>query len=133
MKSNSTNLNNDNPPTASASDPRDNPCLGRDSTIAGLMVFADSGISYVLPYAQFMYTERNSNPALESDADAPPEKMVIRFAQAEIVVLGSGLKKLELEIQKYELKFVKSADRHLAASLKTHLATVTLTLTKENV
>ena len=124
---------NDNPPTASASDPRDNPCLERDSTIAGLMVFADDGISYVLPYAQFLYAERISNPALESDADAPPEKMVIHFAQAEIVVLGSGLKRLELEIQKYELKFVKSADRRLAASLKTHVANVILTLTKENV
>ena len=125
--------NNEIQPTASASEPRDNPCLERDSAIAGLMVFADDGISYVLPYAQFMYAERNSNPALESDADAPPEKMVIRFAQAEVMVLGSGLKKLELEIQKYELKFVKSADRRLAASLKTHVAAVTLTLTKENV
>ena len=50
----------------------------RDSTIAGLVVFADDGSSYVLPYAQFMYAERNSNPALESDADAPPEKMASR-------------------------------------------------------
>ena len=125
--------NNEIQLTASAPDPRDNPCLERDSTIAGLVVFADDGISYVLPYAQFMYAERNSNPVLERDADAPPEKMVIHFAQAEIVVLGSGLKRLELEIQKYELKFVKSADRRLAASLKTHVATVILTLTKENV
>ena len=125
--------NNEIQPTASASDPRDNPCLERDSTIAGLMVFADDGISYVLPYAQFLYAERISNSALESDADAPPEKMVIHFAQAEIVVLGSGLKRLELEIQKYELKLVKSADRRLASSLKTHLAAVTLTLTKENI
>ena len=37
------------------------------------------------------------------------------------------------EIQKYELKFVKSADRRLAATLNTHIAAVTVTLTKENV
>ena len=47
-------------------------------------------------------------------------------------MLGSGLKRLEEEIQKYELKFVKSAERRFAVTLRTHIAAVTLTLTKEN-
>jgi len=96
-------------------------------------VFADNGTSYLLPYAQFLYAERISNPALEKEPDAPPEKMRIFFATAEVVVLGSGLKRLEHGIQKSELKFVKSADRRLAATLSTHIAAVTLTLTKESV
>ena len=128
----SSQLNNENPP-ASASSPRDNPCLGNDPTITALDVFADNGISYLLPYAQFLYAERISNPALEKEPDAPPEKILIRFATAEVVVLGSGLKRLEHGIQKSELKFVKSADRRLAATLSTHIAAVTLTLTKESV
>jgi len=128
----SSQLNNENPP-ASASSPRDNPCLGSDPTITSLDVFADNGTSYLLPYAQFLYAERISNPALEKEPDAPPEKMRICFATAEVVVLGSGLKRLEHGIQKYELKFVKSADRRLAATLSTHIAAVTLTLTKESV
>ena len=128
----SSQLNNENPP-ASASSPRDNPCLGSDPTITALDVFADNGISYLLPYAQFLYAERISNPALEKEPDAPPEKMRIFFATAEVVVLGSGLKRLEQGIQKSELKFVKSADRRLVATLKTHIAAVTVTLTKENV
>ena len=128
----SSQLNNENPP-ASASSPRDNPCLERDSTIAALEAIADSGISYLLPYAQFLYAEKIPNPALEKEPDAPPEKMLIHFACADVVVLGSGLKRLEQDIQKYELKFVKSADRRLAATLKTHIAAVTVTLTKENV
>ena len=128
----SSQLNNENPP-ASASSPRDNPCLGNDSTIAALDVFADNGISYLLPYAQFLYAERISNPALEKEPDAPPEKMRICFATAEVVVLGSGLKRLEHGIQKSELKFVKSADRRLAATLSTHIAAVTVTLNKESV
>ena len=128
----SSQLNNENPP-ASASSPRDNPCLGNDPTIAALDVFADNGISYLLPYAQFLYAERISNPALEKEPDAPPEKMRIFFATAEVVVLGSGLKRLEQGIQKSELKFVKSADRRLAATLSTHIAAVTLTLTKESI
>jgi hypothetical protein len=35
----------------SRASPRDNPCLGNDPTIAALDVFADDGISYLLPYA----------------------------------------------------------------------------------
>ncbi len=132
MKSSQLNTS-DNPPAISVSNPRDNPCLGSDSTIAALDAFADDGISYLLPYAQFLYAEKSSNSALEKEPDAPPEKMLIHFAQADVVVLGSGLKRLEAEIQKYELKFVKSADRRLAATLKTHIAAVTVTLTKENV
>ena len=128
----SSQLNNENPP-ASASSPRDNPCLGSDPTITSLDVFADNGTSYLLPYAQFLYAERISNPALEKEPDAPPEKMRIFFATAEVVVLGSGLKRLEQGIQKSELKFVKSADRRLAATLSTHIAAVTLNLTKESV
>jgi hypothetical protein len=128
----SSQLNNENPP-ASASSPRDNPCLGNDPTITSLDVFADNGTSYLLPYAQFLYAERISNPALEKEPDAPPEKMRIFFATAEVVVLGSGLKRLEQGIQKSELKFVKSADRRLAATLSTHIAAVTLTLTKESI
>jgi len=129
----SSQPNNENQPTASASSPRDNPCLERDSTIAVLKVFADNDISYLLPYAQFLYAEKISNPALEKEPDAPPEKMLIHFACADVVVLGSGLKRLEAEIQKYELKFVKSADRRLVATLNTHIAAVTVTLTKESV
>jgi hypothetical protein len=59
--------------------------------------------------------------------------MLIHFVRADVVVLGSGLKRLEQGIQKYELKFVKSADRRLVATLNTHIAAVTVTLTGENV
>ncbi len=132
MKSSQLNPS-DSPPAISASSPRDNPCLGTDTTIAALAVFADDGISYLLPYAQFLYAEKFFNPALEKEPDPPPEKMLIHFARADVVVLGSGLRFLERAIQKYELKFVKSADRRYAATLKTHVAAVTITFTKETV
>ena len=127
MKSSPLNRN-DNP---SVSSPRDNPCFSTDPTIAALEAIADDGISYLLPYAQFLSAERLSNPALEKEPDAPPEKMLIRFARADVVVLGSGLKRLGQNIQKYELRFVKSADSRLAAVLNTHVTTVTVILTKE--
>ena len=115
------------------SQPRDNPSYGTDSTVATLNVVADDGRSYQLSYAQFLYAETISNPALETKPDAPPEKLSLRFAVAEVVVLGSGLKAVERAIQKYELKFVKAADRRYAATFKTHVAAVTITLIEENV
>jgi hypothetical protein len=112
---------------------RDNPCLGSDPNIAALEVIADDSISYLLPYAQFLHAERIPNPALEKEPDAPPEKMRIRFATAEVAVLGSGLNAVARKLQKYDLEFVKSADRRLAATLKTHITAVTVTLTKETI
>ena len=132
MKSSPLN-SNEPPPAGSASNPHDNPCLGRDSTIAALDVIADGGISYLLPYAQFLYAERIANPALEKEPDAPPEKLLVHFAQADVVVLGSGLKRLADGIQKQGLQFVKPADPRVAASFITHVASITLTLTKENI
>ena len=110
---------------------RRNPCYGSDPTVATLNVFADDERSYQLPYAQFLYAEMTPNPALERNMDAPPERLLICFAVAEVMVLGSGLKSLERTIQKYELKFVKSVDRRYAATLKAHVAAVTITFTED--
>jgi hypothetical protein len=132
MKSNHINTN-ENPPATSASSPRDNPCFRSDTQTAALDVFADDGISYLLPYAQFLYAERVPNPRLEKEPDAPLEKMLIRFALAEVVVLGSGLTAIERALQKYELKLVKAADQRHAATLNTFVASVAITITKKNI
>jgi hypothetical protein len=124
---------NANPTAESASSSRENPCFRNDPTVATLNVLADDEHSYLLPYAQFLYAEMIPNPALEIEPDAPPQKLLINFALAEVTVLGSGLKTLERGIQKYELKFVRSADRRYAATLNTHVAAVTITFSKENV
>ena len=128
MKSNQ--LTNDSPSISASSRGR-NPCFDTDPNIAAFNVLADDGHSYLLPYAQFLYAERDSNPALEEESEAPPEKMLVRFACADVIVLGSGLKALERALQEFELKFVKAADRRLAETLNTHVVAVTVTLTKE--
>jgi hypothetical protein len=99
--------------------------------VATLNVLADDEHSYQLPYAQFLFAELLPNPALEKAADAPAEKLLIRFAAAEVTLLGSGLKSLERAIQKYELKFVQAVDRRYAATWKTRVAAVTITFAKE--
>ena len=122
---------NTTPDAASVSSTRDNPCYGGDPNVTSLNVFTDDEHSYLLPYAQLLYAETIPNPALEKNADAPPEKLVICFAVAEVTLLGSGLQAVARKIQKYDLNFVKAIDRRFAATLKTHVAAVAITLTKE--
>ena len=124
---------NPNPDEASVSSTRDNPCYGIDPNVASLNVYADDEHSYLLPYAQLLYAETIPNPALENNIDGPPEKLVICFTVAEVTLLGSGLQAVARKIQKYDLNFVKAIDRRFAATLKTHVAAVTITLTMENV
>jgi hypothetical protein len=123
---------NANPPAASASSSRDNPCFEIDPGVAALLISSGDGRNYLLPYAQFLYAERMANSALESRPEAPPEKLLLHFATADVVLLGSGLKAVEKAIQRYELKSVQSADRRFAAALKTHIAAVSVTLLQPN-
>jgi hypothetical protein len=132
MKSNQLN-SNEQPPAISASKPRENPCLGHNPNAAAVTVLTDDGISYLLPFAQLLYAERTANPALEREPEAPPEKMSIHFVAAEVIVLGSGLKRLEHGLQECELSFVMPADSRLAAVYDTLITAVTVTLTKESV
>ncbi len=113
--------------------PHDNPCYGGDPNVAALNVFADDEHSYFLPYAQLLYAEIIPNPALEKNADAPPEKLLICFAVAEVTVLGSGLQAVARKIQRCDLNFLKAVDRRFAASLKTHVAAVAVNFTKQKI
>ena len=121
-----------NSDVASASSPRDNPCFDIDPTVATLIVFADDEHSYMLPYAQFLYAELIPNPVLEVQREAPPEKLTIHFVAAEVEMFGSGFRSIVRALQKYELKFVKSAGRRYATLLKTHIAAVAISFNKES-
>ena len=88
---------------------------------------------YLLPYAQLLYAETIPNPALEKNADAPPEKLSICFAAAEVTVLGSGLQAVARKIQRFDLNFLKVVDRRFVATLKTHVAAVVVKLTKQEI
>ena len=130
MKSNQSN--NENPAASESKTPVPD-CYDRDMNSAALMAIADSGIHYLLPYSHFLYAERIANPALEKEPDAPPEMLLIHFACGDVTVTGSGLKRVVDHLQQFELKFVRSTDRRLAAAQTTHVAAVVVTLTKGNV
>jgi hypothetical protein len=123
---------NEKPLTESDFKTGHNPCFTSDIKSAALNVYADDRHNYLLPYAQLLSAERFSNPALEDEPEAPPEKMLIRFAQAEVVVLGCGLDAVERDLQRYELNLIMAAPRRFAGLLHSHIAAVTITFTKDN-
>jgi len=61
--------------------------------------------------------------------------MLLHFVQADVLILGCGLKPVAGSIKKYALSYVKSADRLLTfdPAQGAHIAAITVTLTKENV
>ena len=126
---------NEHPPTESAFRPDhipwgNNPCFGSDTQIAALnFVFADDGNSYLLLHAQLLSAERFSNPALEQELDAPPEKMLIRFLRLRHCARPRQcIKRLEGELQKYELKFCEIGGSPFGGHPElAHITAVTLT------
>jgi hypothetical protein len=120
-----------NPSAPSPSSSRSNGCYETDAQAAALNVIADNETSYLLSYAHWLGTERHTNPVLERKPDAPPERMLIRFASAEVVLLGSGLAHIERIIQKCSLKYVRPMSQRFAAMEKTHIVSVTITFNRE--
>ncbi|MEI2724387.1 MAG: hypothetical protein V9H26_12905 [Verrucomicrobiota bacterium] len=43
-------------------------------------------------------------PALEQGPDAPPEKLLLHFATADVTLLGSGLKAVEKAVQQLRVE-----------------------------
>ncbi len=89
---------------------KDNPCYGSDTTVTALRVVTRAGTSHLLPYAQFLGARRDANPELEQHPDGPPERLLIQFAQAEVRVLGCGLKFLEDGLRKSSLSQVQVSE-----------------------
>ncbi|HKS36079.1 MAG TPA: hypothetical protein VJW76_02745, partial [Verrucomicrobiae bacterium] len=70
---------------------------------------------YFFGTAQFLDAELAANPAIEQKADAPPERLHIRYATGEAVILGCRLRKLAELIQRGELKILRPAMKRYAS------------------
>jgi len=113
-------------------------CYGTDSQVAALNVITDERRSYQLAYAHFIYAELAANPGLESNRDAPPQRLVIHFSMAVVTVLGAALRHIEQAVQKNDLKFVQrgtlrsAKDKSGTSSNAPVVVSVAITFTKEN-
>jgi hypothetical protein len=123
--------NNINPPSGSASDVKQPECFGTDPKVRGVNVLTSDGRSCGLPFAQYLDSELVANPALETDPDAPTEKLTIHFVSATVTVLGTGIKRIQDGLLGSDLGFIKPLDRRFAGKIRGHVAEVRIDYHRE--
>ena len=121
-----------NPPSESASDVKHQECFGTDPKVHGVSVLTSDGRNCGLPFAQFLDSELIANPALESEPDAPTEKLTIHFVSATVTVLGTGIKRIQDGLLGSDLKFIRPLDRRLAEPVRGHVAEVRVEYHRDN-
>ena len=110
-----------------------NPCCASDSTVTALRVVTRDGTSHLLPYAQFLHARRDANPELEQHPDGPPERLLIQFVQAEVLVLGCGLQFLEDGLRKSALSQVQVSELWRIEMFRTLIGEIAVQFHKEAV
>ena len=101
-------------PSAESASPR-NLCHDTSNKHSfALGVTADDGHEYFFSAAQFVEAEFAANAAIEKSENAPPERLHIRSATGEVVVLGQGLRRLAQLIQRGELENIRPVRQRYA-------------------
>jgi hypothetical protein len=101
-------------PSTEASAQR-NPCHDTTNKHSfALGVTADDGHDYFFGTTQFIEAELAANDAVEKSENAPTERLDLRYATAEMVILGQGLRRLVQLIQRGELENIRPLDRRYA-------------------
>ncbi|HLH54018.1 MAG TPA: hypothetical protein VKY92_10440 [Verrucomicrobiae bacterium] len=92
-----------------------NPCHDTtDKHLFALCVTADDGHDYFFGTTQFIEAELAANDALEKSENAPTERLDLRYATGEAVILGQSLRRLAQLIQRGELENIRPLDRRYA-------------------
>ena len=84
-----------------------NPC--HDTTQRhsfALGVTADDEHEYFFGTTQFIEAELSANATVEKNENAPPERLLLRYATAEVVMIGQGLRRVVQALQRGELENV---------------------------
>jgi hypothetical protein len=102
-------------------------CQSSSNTHAYSLAFeADDGLTYCLATAQFLDLVLGPNPARATDADAPPERVVMRFGDTEVVLLGSSLASLLDDLARGDLSALRSVPLRFKAveKLRPHIVSI---------
>ncbi len=115
-------------------EPKTNPCLGTAGKhIVALRVSADDQHDYLFGLVHFIDGEHSANPEIESDKQAPPERLTLRFSTGEVIVLGRALGRIVRSLQEGELFFIQAADRRYADLQPTGVLISSITVTRKEI
>jgi hypothetical protein len=79
--------------------------------------------------AHYLDGVHEANPA--SEANAPPERLVLRFTTGEVVVLGSRLERIEDALAEGQLRGLKRVNPRYAAVLKNGPVILSITVNRK--
>ena len=120
-------------PSAESASPR-NPCHDTSNKHSfALGVTADDGHEYFFSAAQFVEAEFAANAAIEKSENAPPERLHIRYATGEVVVLGQGLRRLAQLIQRGELENIRPVRQRYAGLRPSGVMISSIVVTRKEV
>ena len=111
-----------------------NPC--HDTTQRhsfALGVTADDEHDYFFGTTQFIEAELSANATVEKNENAPPERLLLRYATAEVVMIGRGLRRVIQALQRGELENVRPLDRRYAGLPHTGPIISSIVVTRKDV
>ena len=85
---------------------------------ASISILADDGRTYGFATSQYVDFVHEANPGMQNDLGAPPERMRLRFATAEVMILGSRLERIASALSEGQLRGLKAISRRYARVLK---------------
>jgi hypothetical protein len=120
-------------PSAESSAQR-NPCHDQTNKHSfALGVSADDGHDYFFGTTQFIEAELAANAVVEKSESAPPERLHLRYATGEAVILGRGLRRLAQLLQRGELENIRALDRRYAGLRHTGPIISSIVVTRKEV
>ena len=81
---------------------------------ASIRIKADDRRTYVFAASQYLDGVVEAN----REANAPPERLVLRFTTGEVIVVGSGLERIEDRLAAGHLRGLKTVEPRYASVLK---------------
>jgi len=97
------NRNEFESPSADSSAQRNPCCETTHKHSFALGVTADDGRDYFFGTTRFLDAELTANTGVEQNEGAPPERLHVRYATGEIVILGRGLARVAQWLQRGEI------------------------------
>jgi hypothetical protein len=101
--------------------------------MVALRVTADDQHDYLFGLVHFVDGERTANPDIESDKNASPEKLILRFTNGEVVILGQSLGRIAKTLQEGNLSYIQSADKRYAELQPTGVLISSITVTRKEI
>jgi len=94
-------------------------------------ITADDGHDYFFSTAQFLDAQLERSSGIHEDEKQAPERLLLRYATAEILILGRSLSRLAYPLQRGEVESLKPLGRRYAEVRQSGPVISSITVTRK--